>query len=161
MYIGINRKDKNLFKDNCYLNTKTGKLVGCTQNLKGQTKLRKTVLKYAKKYAELMIQGKIDKPSNGDCWYCSMREVKTGKPLGKINRDNEHIKQHLIEKYYVPSLLLNAINEFPVSLACQHVLAYYWQNDNEKVIEHISFYGHARRQIESSVKKYCLHSVGL
>lgn len=65
----------------------------------------KTVKKQAKAYAKGFVAelqaGHVGYPSGGDCWYCSMFDQD-----GKTSA--EHIRQHIKDKYYVPSLLVNA-----------------------------------------------------
>ena len=57
---------------------------------------------YARGFVEALKSGAVELPSAGDCWYCSMfdKELNTGNV--------EHIREHMREKYYVPSLLVNA-----------------------------------------------------
>lgn len=62
---------------------------------------------YARGYVEALKAGSIDYPSGGDCWYCSMR-TEGGEPLGDASNNTEHIRDHIAERYYVPSLLVNA-----------------------------------------------------
>lgn len=66
----------------------------------------------------------IPLPDNGDCWYCLMKEVKTGKPLGELTGDVEHLKSHMQERYIHGSLLVNAMkhcgyNDMQISLHLQ------------------------------------------
>ena len=69
-------------------------------------KLLKQIAAYCKKLKELK---KLPEPSSGDCWYCSMQETKTGKPLGEITKNSDHLQYHLKEKYIHGSLILNAL----------------------------------------------------
>ena len=65
-------------------------------------KWREKVSKYADKFVDKLLTGKIPAPSGGDCWYCAVRAVD-GKPFG----GSEHIRQHVKEGYFVPSMLTN------------------------------------------------------
>lgn len=47
----------------------------------------------------------------GDCWYCLMRDDE-GRTLGDLG-DSEHLRSHMDESYYVPSLMVNAYREHP------------------------------------------------
>lgn len=58
---------------------------------------------YAKGYTEALQQGLVPYPSAGDCWYCLFSR---NNPNG--NFGIEHIENHIVEQYYVPSLLVNA-----------------------------------------------------
>lgn len=45
----------------------------------------------------------------GDCLYCCNKEIKTGLPLGDITNNKEHLISHLQQKYFMGSLILNAL----------------------------------------------------
>lgn len=62
---------------------------------------KKRVKKYIDGFCKYIKEGKLEAPSGGDCWGCLMFQ----------DRDPHHIKLHMEEKYYVPSLLVNAIKE--------------------------------------------------
>lgn len=64
--------------------------------------IKKDAKVYAHGFVEALKAGAVDMPSGGDCWYCSMfdKELNTGNV--------DHIREHMREKYYVPSLLVNA-----------------------------------------------------
>ena len=61
-------------------------------------------------------------PGEGDCWYCGMHRAD-GTPLGDamdtlhsdgsltIEEAHDHLLSHMSEKYYVPSLAVNALRE--------------------------------------------------
>lgn len=72
----------------------------------GYERKLKTIKKQAKEYATGYVAalkaGAVDYPSGGDCWFCLGRTVAGG------NGSTEHIRHHIEEKYYVPSLLVNA-----------------------------------------------------
>jgi hypothetical protein len=65
---------------------------------------KKRVKEYIDGFCEHITQGKLTLPGGGDCWYCLMFE-KAGQS------SDDHIRNHMSEeeKYYVPSLLFNAI----------------------------------------------------
>jgi hypothetical protein len=54
---------------------------------------------YAHDYVVELKAGNIPMPSSGDCWAC-LGIVRAG--------DAQHIRDHISEKYYVPTLLVNA-----------------------------------------------------
>ena len=79
-----------------------------TVDLKKQNKLKRQI----KKYCNLLDKKEsIPMPNSGDCWYCSMQEVKTGIPLGDCTKDNSHLIEHLKEDYLHGSILVNAMKE--------------------------------------------------
>lgn len=66
-----------------------------------EAKMRKRVDRFVDAYIKQLAEG-MPKPSNGDCWAC----------LGMIGADdNDHLLGHLTERYYVPSMLWNAMKE--------------------------------------------------
>lgn len=65
--------------------------------------IKKQAKEYAKGYVQALKDGLIDYPNGGDCWYCLMFEKQTPNASGA-----GHIRQHIKDKYYVPSLLVNA-----------------------------------------------------
>lgn len=66
--------------------------------------IKKQAKQYASDFVKALEAGAVAYPSGGDCWACCMRDVKTGATV----MGYEHIKQHIKDKYYVPSLLVNA-----------------------------------------------------
>ena len=67
------------------------------------------VTRYIKAFVKAIDKGAIKKPGSGDCWFCVMRDAKTGQTLGDASGDNSHILEHLRKLYLVPALLSNAI----------------------------------------------------
>ena len=77
-----------------------------TKEAAKRLKLLKDVDKYATGFANKIKAGKLPEPGAGDCWCCSMVDANTGKDnvMG-----SDHFISHMKEKYYVPSLLVNAV----------------------------------------------------
>jgi hypothetical protein len=76
-----------------------------------EEKMVKAINRYVDGYFEAMEAGKMELPSAGDCWDCSMivsDGPDKGKPLGDV-KDGDHLMSHIKERYYVPSLLWNAV----------------------------------------------------
>jgi hypothetical protein len=74
-------------------------------------KLDMAIKRYADGFVKAARNGEVAMPSGGDCWYCSMRVVggeDDGKPLGDV-ANSDHLLQHFEDKYYVPSLMVNAM----------------------------------------------------
>lgn len=72
-----------------------------TKEEKATATLIKKISEYAKNFAEKFVNNKISPPFGGDCWCCVANDK-----LG-----NDHLLSHIKEKYYVPTLLINARNE--------------------------------------------------
>ena len=86
-------------------------------------KMKKRIDKYVNGFIEAMKAGKVSMPGAGDCWYCGMYRADTGQPLGdamdtlhgdgslSIEEAHDHLLSHMSERYYVPSLAVNALRE--------------------------------------------------
>lgn len=114
--------------------------------------------KYVKAYMSALIAGKVEKPGPGDCVYCQMREVESGRPLGEVARGNGHIEHHLDESYFVPSLLYRAIEVYPVSIAARGRLGELW-GFNPTKSEFLD--GILVEQAGSSLRRYLRAQLGI
>ena len=72
---------------------------------------RKKMLEKIGKYCALITKENLPRPNNGDCWYCLMTDVKTGKILGDSSGNNDHLLSHIKERYIFGSILVNAMRE--------------------------------------------------
>jgi len=136
-----------------------GKITGAMSEAeaKRERKLRERVKKYAANYLAALKAGKVGKPSGGDCWYCVMKEVKTGTPLGELSGRGKggHIEAHIKEKYYVPSLAWNALEAMGASQMARFNLACYQGLTDEKPFMDLD------EQLERTIRRYCLRELGL
>ena len=83
-------------------------------------KVKKQIDKYVNDFIAELTTGNMPMPGGGDCWYCLMRtnvnerneHVESGQGMtwGDMG-DNDHLFSHIEEKYYVPSLAVNALRE--------------------------------------------------
>ena len=152
--VGVTWKkwDSILFKDNCYYN---GQWHNTGSNPKTILKLRKQARQYAKDYTMALFKGEVPEPSTGDCWHCYMVEVETKRSLGEAIGNPDHILNHFKEKYYVPSLLVNAIKTFPVSRVAESCLYYLWTKKDVEKANDVYFSCIAKEQIKKSIIRYC------
>lgn len=67
---------------------------------KENRKIKRQIKAYTDGFCKELVENGLPMPSNGDCWYC----------LGLLD-SNEHLLDHMEEKYYVPSLAINALRE--------------------------------------------------
>lgn len=105
---------------------------------------------YAKEMVERAFSRKLRRPTNGDCWYCLMKD-KDGKTMGDMSGSN-HIEQHIKERYFVPSLFWNAMQEQEnyLSMASKGVLGKLWnQQTSDEWFTDI-----AKDQCTKALKKY-------
>lgn len=148
-----------LYEDGMVI-TKRGavKGAGTVRASKAAIKLQAQIVAYSRKFSELLLAGKIAAPGNGDCLYCHMVSVESGKPLGDEIKSNDHILSHLRENYYVPSLLMHAVEEGPVSIIVKSVIGDLWQNG--KPIDG-GWKGIVERQVTQALKKYIRRKLGM
>lgn len=144
-----------------------------------EKRLRKTIGKYAKDYVKRLLAGKIGLPSHGDCWYCLLRATPietsipgakggaiqhdgTGKPLGEVTENRDHLVGHLgldpeePEPYYVPSLAWNALERMGASQADRQALHELQSGRRD------SYWGKVcAPHIENNIRRYVLQQLGL
>lgn len=145
------------FADGMSLDPESGKVEGAGDDPSDMLKLKKRAAKFANAYVKAFLAGNVPAPSTGDCFYCQMREVETGRPLGELS-DSGHIVSHIEEKYYVPSLLVNAIETFPVGMLIRSFVGEVWYGENEDRgwIADI-----AKEQLTRSLRRYLYRELGL
>lgn len=141
-----------IFEDNCVI--KGNKVVGASKPEKAKKiiKFNNQINKYCTDFVNALFEGKVKEPSNGCCWMCLMKEVETGKPLGEISGNQDHILSHIKEKYYVPSLLMNAIEAYPISPIAKSVLGGLWGKCEK--MQGNSWDSIAKDQIKKSIRRY-------
>jgi hypothetical protein len=122
--------------------------------LKEQKQLRKDAAEYAKEYIRKLFAGEIPAPSGGDCWLCCL-VGSDGKGMG--DNDPNHMKEHLKEPYYVPTILKRAMDDFGVSRFAKSVVGLIWTGG--EIEEYMG--GIAAEQLEKAVKRYCLRRLGM
>lgn len=121
-----------------------------------QHKLVKRVKAYAKAYAQALFAGNVRAPSGADCWFCHMVDTKTQEPWG----GTDHLLSHLDEKYYVPSLLVNAMRA-PTAKMSQMSL---WQVNNiwtNGGPEESGINDYLLRQVKDTLEDYLLRQLEL
>lgn len=176
-YISARDREPVVYADGMII-TADGELSGTGPSAAALKTLNKRILGYTRGYIKALFAGEVPAPSGGDCWYCYFRtgEVKrvnsavvtTGKPptaatsgdptLGEVTRD-DHLKSHLEQKYYVPSLLARAIEVFPVSQAALWCLGGFWGSEPDHR-DHF-FDNVAKDQLRSSLRRFLRRGLGL
>lgn len=73
---------------------------------KEETALRKEIDRYCK---SLVAALPLPTPGAGDCFYCQFTEEKTALPLGEVSKNTDHLREHLKENYFVPSMVWRAL----------------------------------------------------
>lgn len=119
---------------------------------KESDRLCRQVRNYTKAFIEALDAGKVPPPSAGDCWGCLMVADDGSSPLG----GPDHMRSHLEEKYFVPSLVQRAIDRYPVSMAAKAYLSDKWAGtDNGAWLA-----GIGREQVRKSLYRFVLAELG-
>jgi hypothetical protein len=163
-----NREDFRewLFEDGIKIGPRGG-CSGKRREKKADRKLqakRRKVSAYTKAFCEALKAGEVPQPSAGDCWHCAMKVSggeDDGKSLGEAVKDPGHIKSHLAEKYYVPSLALNACKAFGVSNVALGWLNSCFAKDVDAIKEWGSLAEVAEEQVKKAIRRWCLRQLGL
>lgn len=110
--------------------------------------LNRDVRKYVKGFVTALLAGKIPAPGAGDCWACN----------GVLPGHGDHIQQHVDESYYVPSLLVNAIDAFPVSIIVRQRVGELLGAipGDDKFLDDVT-----RSQVTSSLTRYLKRELGI
>lgn len=142
-----------------------GKIVGAG-NAERDTKLRKEIHAYAGAFARAAVEGKLDKPSGGDCWYCLMHVVEgpdKGKSLGDASGDVDHLRSHMKERYFVPSLLVNAAKARGNRYLLNFILPNLWgdMSDEERKVRIERDRRSIEREVKRTVRQYLGSKLGL
>ena len=133
-----------------------GKVEGEGDDPKKYIKLNKDINKYVKGFMTELVNRRIPQPSGGDCWDCCMK-TEEGRTMGELSKSN-HILSHFEEKYYVPSLLMNAIEQFTVSPVANNCIGY-WLKYHEQESGWGESFG--KSQVEKSLKRYLKRQLGM
>lgn len=112
--------------------------------------LGKAIRKYVQKYVKSLLAGAIPAPSAGDCWYCAGNWGDPG-----------HVQQHLDEDYFVPSLLVRAIEQYPVCIISQCRLGELWNYAPASEGNPHAFDDILARDVKSSLTRYLKHCLGI
>ena len=118
--------------------------------------ITKRIKKYVNDYMIELEAGHVPAPSMGDCFYCQFQEVGSERMAGEAVKNTSHLESHFDEKYYVPSLLAQAIKVFPVSNVAQWYLSDKWGNTNNHIYETF-----ARQQLKKSLYRFIKRQYGL
>uniref|UniRef100_A0A6M3L931 Uncharacterized protein n=1 Tax=viral metagenome TaxID=1070528 RepID=A0A6M3L931_9ZZZZ len=135
----------------------TGGVSGAGEDRKKLDKRLKQIKVYVDGFMKKLVARKLPQPSNGDCWYCLFKD-KDGKTWGDMGDRSYHMLQHFEDKYYVPSLLMNAIKEIPISDAAKSAIGY-WLKYHEERCE--SFESVGKEQTRKSLTRYLKRRLGM
>ena len=100
-------KGSELFYDGCIIDN-DGNLK--SKSIKVNNKKINLLKKQIKDYCDLITKDNLPFPNSGDCWYCSM-QTENKILLGDATKNNDHLLEHLKEKYLHGSIMVNAMHE--------------------------------------------------
>jgi hypothetical protein len=153
-YVSKNGKSV-VFQDKMVIGPRGGLTGGGGREEKRLIKLSKDINAYAKGFVQAIIDLEVDEPSGGDCWFCCMKS-EDGKTMGDGNA--EHLLEHMREKYYVPSLLMNAVefkNVAPIVKGMLHEAIWMKKAPSEWSISIL------RDHVKSSIVRYMKHHLNI
>ena len=113
-------------------------------------KLLRQINDFCRKVTKHIREKGMPEPNAGDCWYCSMSEVKTGQSLGEVTDNADHLLSHIKEGYVHGSLIYRAMK----ALRSKQNLAYMWTMAKDRPDD--SF---AVTQIVQDVRRYLRRSL--
>lgn len=138
-----------------------GTVKGEGEDPKVYVKLNKDINKYVKGFMTALINKKIGLPTKGDCWDCSLKD-KNGRTMGDMKKftpgEDNHIISHFKEKYYVPSLLINAMEEFGSSQIAKSCVGYWMGAHNQDVGSFVDF---VKEEVAKNLKRYLKRRLGM
>lgn len=118
----------------------------------------KQIKAYVDGYIKALLSGNVPAPSGGDCWYCLM-VTDSGQSLGDATHNVDHLDNHFEESYYVPSMLVNAVKQYPMSLFAKSTIGKIWESgagDVSKWEQDI-----LSRDVKSVLTRYLKHEFGI
>jgi hypothetical protein len=132
------------------------------ERLREIEKDRRKVAAYVKRFVTAVQKRKIESPNSGDCWFCSMQDEKTEKPLGEATGNTEHLREHVAENYYVPSLLTYACAEAQLAPFDWNTLAAHWSDSDASDADRRVFNSDLSWQrIRRALRAYLFSQLGL
>jgi hypothetical protein len=129
---------------------------------------REKVKRYAAGFWNALKKGDVPAPSGGDCWMCCMfnqnqRRDYYGIKGGTVPNEKgaggiDHLLQHMKEKYYVPSLLLHAMD---VMGASQYTREQALAAMHNQLPERDYSMKTLERDVKTYLRRYMLRELGL
>jgi hypothetical protein len=159
--IGRAKGPRKLYKDGIII-TKRGRIIGggTLRESKTASRLKKQVNDYCKAFALALVDGKVPAPSTGDCMYCHLVTVDGHEPMGDAFKSHDHIRSHIEEGYFVPSLLHNAIQApwAPISIMSKSCIGELWSG---KPMPTDGLRGMVVEQVTKTLRKYIKQRLGM
>lgn len=153
-YVGKSWEDKSVVYADGIKVMPDGKITGA--GTPPDLKILKRIKKYSNDFVAALFAGKVPAPSGGDCWDCSLK-TESRATMGQISH-SDHIKSHLKEGYFVPSLLVNATERFQIAPIVKNTIAGYWSGHSAEIGDWERRI--AGRDIQKAIYRYVKESLG-
>lgn len=144
------------FKDGMWLD-KMGYMHDADPDPDAVKKRLKLARNYAKGFVKALKAGSVPLPSNGDCFLCAFAtaDKRTWHETEAASGVYTGILSHIEEKYYVPSLLLRAMDRFGASIAAKQ-FAYQCMQNGGMHDDSLQVWldGICTKQIERNIYRY-------
>jgi hypothetical protein len=138
-------KSIGIFPGNCTYNIVEDSFSGLETSGNERKQAMKSIKAFCKDYMNALLDGKIESPSSGDCWYCFMTFPDSW----------DHIESHIEESYYVPSLIVKAIQyQDKTSIIAKQTIRMLWDKDTDIPD---TFKNVCSEQGYKTLYNYCLH----
>lgn len=155
---GWETASRYIFKDGIYITSdKQVGNAGDANQYDETKKLIKRIKVYVDGWLDAFFAGNVPAPSNGDCWGCAMTSVTTGKTV----MGSSHLVDHMDEQYYVPSLLMRAMEMYPVCELSKSVLYCVWGGGGGIANSHQYYNDIFTRDVTRSLTRYMKHEFGI
>lgn len=151
----VTNGDRYVYQDGMILHA-NGAVSGAGE-VKDLRKMQKRIKEYVDGYCKKLFAREIPAPSGGDCWFCHF-QTQDGKSMGEVSRNSDHLLSHFDEKYFVPSLLVNALEDCGSSQATRHCVGY-WLHIHEDRAEFWEEF--AQRDVSKMLKRHLKRQLGL
>lgn len=131
-----------------------GTIEGGLTETPNREKADKILKAKVKKFAELCASRiPLDKPSGGDCWFCSMVDEK-GVSWGDSAHDTDHLDKHMKENYVVPSMVFQALKQhYNAPMA-------FWETFKDTGVKDDSSRDFGKQAVKKAVYKFIMKRKG-
>jgi hypothetical protein len=128
------------------------------EQVENDSNLRKKITEYSKAVSEALVNGELEAPSRSDCEEC--RELLKYTD-GEYHRTTPgHIRQHVINDEYIPSLVAYVITQPQMSEFCERKARLLLAGAEELPLAGFLSAG-LKRQLTSAMKRYLKISLNL
>jgi hypothetical protein len=146
-----------VFADGMVWHPAEERLEGAAKDNKAIILERRRIASYAERYMAALEDGKVPAPGPGDCWYCYMR-TQSGAPLGEGT--DAHVRKHVKENCYVPSLLTRALEVHGARQTMLWWVGSFWdQSASEEQRASARQLGE-RARVQKALRKYVMRQLG-